>query len=82
MSQIKARFIIIIRDSFIPIKKGPLKDDEQVTEYLKELPKHYPGAKFIVAEIAYGDDLWLTDGKEWLWMAAMDDALDNSNFTD
>ena len=82
MSQVKAKFILIIQDSWSTIKKGPLKDDSQVTEYLKELPKHYPGAKFVVAEIAYGDDLWLTDGKEWLWIAATNEALDNSNFTD
>lgn len=79
MSQIKAKFIIIIRDSFIAIKKGPFKEDAQVKQYLKELPAHYPDARFIVAEIAYGDDLWLTEGKEWLWL---DDIRNETEFTD
>lgn len=68
MDSVKARFIIILRKDFIPTKKGPLKSDDQVTEYLKELPKHYPDAEFIVAQIAYGDDLWLTTAREWLWI--------------
>lgn len=68
MSLVKARFIIILRKDFIPTKKGPLKSDDQVTEYLKELPKHYPDAEFVVAEIYYNDDLQLTTGREWLWM--------------
>jgi hypothetical protein len=68
MDSVKARFIIILRKDFIPIKKGPLKDDDQVTEYLKELPKHYLNAEFVVAEIYYNDDLHLTTSREWLWI--------------
>lgn len=70
-----ARFIIIQRDGLVAAKKGPLSSDQQVSEYLHELPKHYPSATFTVAEIAYGNDLWLTSACEWL---AMDEAIAES----
>lgn len=66
--QVLARFVIIQMDGLIPCKKGPLSSRKQVTEYLVELPKYYPGATFTVAEIAYGNDLWLTGGDEWLML--------------
>lgn len=61
------RWIILQEHNKVPVTKGPLRTDEQVTEMLNKLYDLYPTATCTVARIAYGNDLWVDCGKEWLW---------------
>jgi len=62
--QVLKRWIIVKEPHRIPLKKVPKNSDEGAIEMLKELRSFYPEAVLILAELAYGNDLWLTDGDE------------------
>jgi hypothetical protein len=62
--QVLKRWIIVKEPSIIPLKKVPKNSDGGAIEMLKELRSLYPEAVLILVELAYGDDLWLTDGDE------------------
>ena len=66
-SQVEARFLIVQEDDSVPFRKGPFLSDETLARFLREARGHYgSSALLMVAEIAYGPDLWVSDATEWL----------------
>lgn len=63
-SQVIKTWIIVDRPGIEPFKKQPMEGNE--TEMLKHLMVLHPDASLIVAQLAYGQDLWLTSGARWL----------------
>ena len=64
--QVEKRWIIVRKPNQIPIVKTPVNSYEGVLEMTEELYKLYPNAELTVVELAYGQQLWVTDGKEVL----------------
>lgn len=79
---VQARFVIFIPPGQTPQTKGSFSNDDQVEQMLIGMKAHYPpSTKYIVAEIAYGPDLWVSSAKEFLTLqevARMPDGDDES----
>ena len=73
-SQVKKTWIIVSQHGLEPFIKIPMEDKE--AEMLKELKELHPDADLIVAQLAYGHNLWLTSGECWLLLA---EAKENLN---
>ena len=69
--QVEKTWIIVSKPGFEPYIKFPMQDKE--TETLRELKDLHPDAHLIVAQLAYGHQLWLTSGVRWL---SEDDAIE------
>ena len=65
---VEKRFIIVRENWKVPeIKKPPKNTDDGVIEMLRELIElHDDDTHFTVCEIVYGQDLWVSDGREVL----------------
>ena len=62
--QVLKTWIIISKPGIEPFIKIPMENKE--TEMLRELQEIHPEANLIVAQLAYGNYLWLTSSVRWL----------------
>ncbi len=69
---IKRRWIIIREPGKVPVTKIPKQSHDGAREFLRECAAIYPTADITLAELAWNNDLWVSDGREAL---TIDDAM-------
>jgi hypothetical protein len=74
--QVLKRWLIVRKPREIPCTTLPLQNThEGMIDLLREVIALYPDAQLTVAELAYGNNLWVSDGQEVMqtWEIMMSD---------
>lgn len=78
--QIIKRWIIVREPNKIPVVKIPINTCDGMVEMLKEIYKLYPKAQLTAIQLAYGNQLWVDDGKDYIdRIKVYDEALEDES---
>ena len=78
--QVIKRWIIVRHPGKIPIIKIPTNTCDGMVEMLKEIYDLYPEAQLTAVQLAYGNQLWVDDGKDYIdRIKVYEEALDDES---